>query len=327
VNELRILYHDPYQDPYERVVDISEIVETCSWSTSLGATPGQLRMTIVGELIEFAAGALVEVFDGDRGVFMGYVFAVRLSQEQHVEVTAYDQTRYLKNQDTLVFGAMPMHQVFLAICEQYGLRFGTVDEVAHSCAPAVHEGRSLWDVLQSYADETLARTGKLYIVRDNFGELELRDVDGLHTDLLIDDVSVITAYDYEISIADRTYNQIKLGKESKSAKSRMWTIVKDSTRIREWGLLQFHQKMGEGTPDGELEQLGESLLRIYNRPSQTLSLVCLGEFIVQAGSGVQVSLSALQATTGGQNYIVKDCEHTVTNDNHTMKLELALDSV
>jgi hypothetical protein len=324
MNTLRILYHDPRE---QRVFDISEIVEQLSWSTSLGAKPGELRLLVVGDLIEFAMGAMVEVLDGEQGIFQGFVFGARLSQEQHVELTAFDQTRYLKNQDTLVLGAMPIHQVFRSICGQYGLKMGTVDESAYTCAPAIHEGRSLWDVLQSYADETLARSQKLYIVRDAFGQLELRDVETLHTNLLIDDVSVITAYDYEISIADNTYNQIKLGKESKGSAERLWTIVKDSTRIGEWGLLQFHRKLDEATPDGTLEQLGESLLRIYNRPSQALSLACLGDFRVQAGSGVQVSLSALQATSDGQNYIVKSCAHSASNELHTMKIELALDSV
>lgn len=324
MNTLRILYHDPRE---QRVFDIAEIVENLSWSTSLGAKPGELRLTVVGEIIEFALGAMVEVLDGELGVFLGYVFDVRLTQEQHVELIAFDQTRYLKNQDTLVFKAAPIHTVFRSICEQYGLKVGTVDASSYTCAPAIHEGKSLWDVLQSYADETLARSGKLYIVRDAFGALELRDVEALHTDLLIDDVSVITAYDFQISIADNTYNQIKLGKESKGKSERLWTIVKDSTRIGEWGLLQFHKKMDEATPDGELEQLGESLLRIYNRPSRALSLACLGDFRVQAGSGVQVSLSALQATSEGQNYIVKSCGHAVANEMHTMKLELAMDSV
>lgn len=324
MNTLRILYHDPTE---QRVFDIAEIVESLSWTTGLGAKPGQLRLTAVGEIIEFAMGAMVEVLDGEQGIFMGYVFDVRLSQEQHVEITAFDQTRYLKNQDNFVFGAMPLHEVFRAICGEYGLAMGTVDESSYTCAPAIHDGKSLWDVLQGYVDETLAKSTKLFVVRDNFGKLELRDVESLHTGLLIDDVSVITSYEFQISIADNTYNQIKLGKESKGSSERLWTIVKDSTHIKEWGLLQFHKKMGEGTPDDSLDQLGTSLLSIYNRPSRALSLSCLGDFRVQAGSGVQVSLSALQATSDGQNYIVKDCSHEVTNEVHTMKLDLALDSV
>ncbi|MCK9453282.1 MAG: hypothetical protein M0Q90_16415 [Bacteroidales bacterium] len=327
-SELLILYYEPSESgDFDEAIDITDIVEELQISSSLDSQPGQASLTIVGDQNEYVMGACIQVLDGDRGVFMGYVFTVSMSNEAKVRLTALDQCRYLKNQDTFVLEPMTVDALFKKICSEWKLNQGTVDSSSHTCKASIHEGKSIWDVVTQYCEETFVETGKLFIVRDNFGSLELRDVENLHTELLIDDVSVINQYNYEVSIDKNTYNQIKIGKDNKAKNERAWVVVKDSNTIKQWGVLQYHKKLSEETKDATLEKYAEKLLKTYNRFTQTLTLNCLGDFALSAGSGIQIQLDAIKSTSENQNYIVKSCTHNIKNALHEMQLELVMDRI
>lgn len=328
--ELLILYFEPSAeggDSYSDPVDITDLVESFQYTTSMDSQPGTLILSVIGDNFEYVLGGCIEVRHGDEGVFKGYIFTVSMSNEAMVIITVFDQSRYLKNQDTFVFEEMTVDALFRQMCSDWGLVMGVVDASGFMCKKSIHEGRSIWDVIGEYCDETLVGTGKYYFVRDVFGKLELRDVEALHTGLVIDDVSLINGYDYEVSIDKDTYNQVKIGKENGEKTERVWVVAKDSTTQKQWGLLQYHRKFNEATPDNMMEGYADKLLKIYNRHTQTLSLVCFGDFRVRAGSGIQIKLSGLKSTSDDQNYIVKSCTHTVNNMQHRMQLELAMDRV
>lgn len=326
---LLILYYEPSeQGDYDKAIDITDLVETLQLTTAMDAQPGQATLNIISDNLEYTMGACIQILDGDEGIFTGYIFTVSMDNGEKIQITALDQSRYLKNQDTFVFSeAMTVDALFKQLCNDWRLQMGQVDASSFSCKPSIHEGRSLWDVIDSYCEETFVGTGKLYMVRDNFGKLELRDVENLHTGLRIDDISIIQKYRYEVSIDKNTFNQIKIGKDSASKTERVWTIVKDSTTIDQWGLLQYHKKFGEQTPSGQMQDYAEKLLKAYNKHTQTLTLDCFGDFRVRAGSGIQIQLDAFKSTADNQNYIVKSCTHVIKNKQHQMQLELAMDRV
>ena len=71
---------------------------TIEWERTGAA--GKLTFTTVKtgtEDMSFQEGDPVCFYYDDKLVFMGYVFTKKRDREHHIEVTCYDQIRYLKN--------------------------------------------------------------------------------------------------------------------------------------------------------------------------------------------------------------------------------------
>mgnify|MGYP003299102826 CR=1 FL=1 len=69
-------------------------------------SPGKLTFTTVkipNSEMDFFEGDPVCFYYDDKLVFKGYVFKKKRDREHHIEVTCYDQIRYLKNKYTYVF--------------------------------------------------------------------------------------------------------------------------------------------------------------------------------------------------------------------------------
>lgn len=54
-------------------------------------------------VINFQEGAAVRLKVDGKPVFFGFVFSKKRDKDQIIEVTAYDQLRYLNNKDTYVY--------------------------------------------------------------------------------------------------------------------------------------------------------------------------------------------------------------------------------
>ena len=131
-------------------------------------------------------------------------------------------------------------------------------------------------------------------------------------------------YDYSSSIDDDSYNQIKLIKENQETQKREIYIVKDSSTIKQWGLLQYFEKMDENANAAQIKERAEMILKLKNRVTKKLKLECLGDLKVAAGSGVILGISDLEneGITINQYFMVTSCTHTFKNDLHTMQLEV-----
>ena len=84
---------------------IPEVEEGVSWQTDRFGTPGTLKFSIPKENIgRFEEGDHVALQIDGKDIFYGFVFTKKSSgKSDMVEVTAYDQLRYLKNKDTYVY--------------------------------------------------------------------------------------------------------------------------------------------------------------------------------------------------------------------------------
>ena len=90
-----------------------------------------------------------------------------------VTITAYDQIRYLKNKDTLVYENKTADGVVALIGEKYGFNIGTLANTVWVIASRVEDNVSLLDMISNALDQTLQNTGDLYILHDDFGKLNL----------------------------------------------------------------------------------------------------------------------------------------------------------
>lgn len=305
--------------------DISELITDAVWETTLTNQPGKLTFNYIDDnKVTISEGSPISFKVDGKGVFFGYIFKRGKKKDEKVPVTAYDQMRYLKNKDTYVLSNLTASQIFTKICSDFKLSFEVVDSSSYIVSPRVNDNKTLFEIIQYGIDETLINTGNWYMIRDNFGKLQFININSMKTDLFIGDESLLIDFDYESSIDDDTYNQVKLIKENKETKKREIYIVKDSNTIKQWGLLQYFEKMDENANTAQIRTRAEMILKLKNRVTKKLKLDCLGDLRVTAGSGIVLGISDLQkeGVAINQYFMVTSCSHTFQNDLHTMQLEV-----
>ncbi|MGL4790752.1 MAG: XkdQ/YqbQ family protein [Anaerotignaceae bacterium] len=96
-------------------------------------------------------------------------------------------------------------------------------------------------------------------------------------------------------------------------------IAKDSESIQNWGLLQYFEKINNGT-NGKAK--ADAMLAMYNSKRRALSVAkAFGDARVRGGSLVPVILKL--GDIDAKSYLLVDtAKHTFTADYHTMDLTL-----
>ena len=307
------------------VYDVSELFTEATWETTLIEQPGKFTLNYVNDnYVEVSEGSSLSFKVNGQGVFFGYVFKRGKKYDDKVSVTAYDQMRYMKNKDTYVLSNMTASQIFEKLCGDFKLHYKVVDASSYIVLPRVNDNKTLFEINQHALDETLINVGEWYVIRDNFGVVEFININSLKTMLVFGDYSNTTGYDYESSIDDDTYNQVKLVQENKDTKKREVYIIKDSDTIKQWGTLQYFEKVDEKANAAQIQERGDRLLKLKNRVTKTLKLPCLGDLQVFAGSGIVLGISDLQKEDIpiNQYFMVTKSTHKFINDYHTMQLEV-----
>lgn len=308
------------------IYDMGQLVSSgIKWDTNISDQPGKLTFEYIDqEDIILNMGSVISLKVDGKGIFYGYLFKKSFSKIGKISVVAYDQMRYLKNKGIYSFSNMTASAIFSNICADFKLKSEVVNASMYIVGPRLHDNKTLFEAIQYGIDETLTNTGNWYMIRDNFGKLQFVNVNTLKTNLFIGDASLLVDYDYNNSIDDDTYNQIQLVKENKESKKRERFIVEDSNNIKQWGILQYFEKVDEKANAAQIQARAEMLLKLKNRSIKTLKLDTLGDLSVFAGTGVVVGISDLkkESVATNQYFMVTKCTHSFSTDLHTMQLEL-----
>ena len=289
-----------------------------SWERK--GTPGKLEFSVIqDDILHFEEGNPVKLTVDDTVMFYGFVFSRRRKAGSPVvSVTAYDQTRYLKNKDTLLAEGMKASDLLKRLADDFRLRLGTVEDTEYVIESIVEENTTLFDMLQNALDETLLHTGRLYCLYDDAGTLTLKELSSMKLNLLIDEETAET-YDYSSGIDGQTYNKIKLAFDNEETGKREIYVAQDGEHINQWGVLQYFEM--EQTATGAAAK-AETLLKLYNRKSRNLSIQnAFGDVRVRAGSGVAVLLH-LDDLTLSQYMLVEKVVHHWKEVVHGMDLTL-----
>lgn len=299
---------------YEPLVE-----DEVTFSTERKGAPGQLNFKVVkDDYIDFQEGNEVRCVKDDKEVFFGFVFTKKRNKEHRIDVTCYDQLRYLKNKDTIVYENKTASEFLKMIANDFNLKVGAVEDTKFKIKSRVEENTTLFDMVQNALDETLQNTKQMYVLYDNFGKLTLKNISNMKTDLLIDE-DCLQDFDYTSSIDVNTYNTIKLSYKNKKTGKRDIYITKDGNNINKWGILQYFEDIKS---DKNAKAKADALLELYNHKTRNLTLKgVFGNLKVRAGSMVIVNLNIGDIIT--KNYfIVEKCKHIFKSDEHFMDLLL-----
>lgn len=300
------------------------VEEGIEWTTERKNTPGKLSFKVLrDDALDFSEGSAVRMkADGDK-VFFGFVFKQKRSNEQIITVTAYDQLRYLKNKDTIVYENKTADQFLRMVATDYALNVGVLENTGHIIESRVEENASLFEMIQNALDLTLQNTGEMFVLYDDFGKLTLKHlssmvVGGPGAYLMVDEETCET-FDYTSSIDDNTFNKIKLTYDDEGTGSRQVYIAQDSGNINKWGVLQYFDTLKKGE-NGQAK--ADALLKLYNKKTRNLKLAnVLGDNRVRAGSMIAVNLDLGDVKL--RNFmLVESCRHTYKESEHWMDLTL-----
>lgn len=309
---------------YWSMYDLSEIVSEVSWSTGTGSQPGKFTFNIQEDKMIFLRnGDIITAKADGKAFFEGKIFTRKKKKNKTWQIIAYDNLRYLKNEDTLVFNASSASARFKTICQTQGLPFRILDNAGYNCAAAVMDQKTYFAMLEDSLEETRKGYGVRYGIRDNAGTLEFYNYNRMITKLVLGDQSLVTDYDYESSI-DEAFNAVKVIRENEDKKTREVFTATHAGNIKKWGKLQMVETASDADLNSsQLQKQANDLLRENNKETRTLSLEAVGNISIQAGNSFILRLSDLEREGIKKDTLalVHSCDHSL-GFPHTMSLEV-----
>lgn len=283
-------------------------------------SPGKLTFTTVkipNAGMSFSEGDPVCFYYDNKPIFMGYVFTKKRDREHHIDVTCYDQLRYLKNKYSYVFENKTASQIIQALCADFNLYTGTIEDTGYVIPAVAEENKAAFDIVLSVIEDTLLNTGDMFVLYDDFGKLTLKNVANMISDTLIFEDSAEN-FDYSSSIDDETYNSIVLYYKDDNNKIQVFN-ASNNDRIAQWGTLRYFEEVKTPTIG---QNKANSLLKLYCRKTRSLKITgAFGDTNVRGGTLIPVKLNLGDIITN--NFMqVEKVTHKFENDHYTMDLTL-----
>lgn len=307
------------------IKECSTITEKVEYSTNRTGSPGKLTFSLIkaGDL-SFHEGNTVRFSVNGILVFFGYIFSKSKDRWGVIEVTAYDQLRYLKANESYCFKGFTAGQIIERIANQFNLVTGTLEDTGYAIPSLIQEDKSCLDTISKAVDLTTANTGKVFVFFDDGGKLSLRLAENLMTNIIIGSQSLLTDYTYKTDIDSDTYNQIKLVRPNKKTGKGEVVLFRDSETIDKWGLLQKYEKVDEEVNVAQMAEQAQFMLKYYNRVSRTLSAEAIGapELIpLRAGAMIMINVPDLGDISLSKYVLLDKVDHTFENETHTISIE------
>lgn len=283
-------------------------------------SPGKLTFTTIKSPnggMNFQEGDAVCFYYDNKPVFMGYVFTKKRDREQHITVTCYDQIRYLKNKYSYVFENKTATQIIQALCADFNLHTGIMDNTSYVIPAVAEENKAAIDIILGVLEDTLANTGNMFVLYDEFGKIQVRNAANMISGTLICDTTAEN-FDYSSSIDDETYNSIVLYYKGDNQAIQIYT-ASNPTTIKQWGTLRYFEEVK--TPSIG-QNKANSLLKLYNRKTRELKINgAFGDISVRGGTLIPVKLDLGDIDI--HNYmLVEKVTHKFDYDHYTMDLTL-----
>ena len=302
-----------------KIYEISDLVTSVTWKDVLNDGCSKLEFSYVDDNLVIENGSVIRFKYDSTDIFYGYVFKHSQNKQKEITVTAYDQLRYCKAKDTIVVkNNDTIDSLVKKMCNYFNLKTGTLTNTGYKLPVSVQDDKTWLDIIYTAIGDTLMNTGKWYCLRDEFGRITIRNLEDLILNLVLGDESLVYDYEYEKSIDDGFYDQIKIVSDNESTGKRDVYIARDSNSIEKYGLLQYFEVLDKNANPSQAKAKADNLLRLYNRELETLSLECLGDTRIRAGSSFYGQIEDIQLN---RRLIVKSVTHNFV-PVHTMQIEV-----
>ncbi len=302
--------------------DIAPQVQKATYTTNRTGSPGTLKFTVNASGISFVEGDSVRLSVDGQVVFLGWVFTKSRDRYAVIDVTCYDQLRYLKASASYCFVGRTAGQIIREIAQDFQLAVGTLDDTGYLIPTLIKEDKSCLDIISAAIQETLLATGKLYTFFDDAGALSLREAGSMVARGVVGDGSLLLDYTYKTDIDEHTYNSVKLVRPNEATgRGEVFQAI-DSSNIARWGLLQLYQTVDEALNDAQAAAKAQAMLAYYNRRWRTLKVSSLGLLGLRAGQMLMMDVPSLGDISLYALVLLEKVTHTFEHDTHTMDFEV-----
>ncbi len=298
------------------------VQEPIKLAREMGGVPSTLSFSVlIDEELKIENGDRVKLLDGDKVLFLGYVFELKRTSGEFIQVTAYDQLRYLKNKRSYyMLKDKTATDIIKMIADDFGMKYQELADTGHKVGIYISDNQTLIDLILWYIYTTKIETGNLYELYDDSGELKLVNIDDMATDYLLD-TDTINDFNYSKSIDKATYNVITLVKNAKDSEDgkRKIYIKADKKSIEKWGRLEYTDTI-EGDENGD--EKASNLLERKNKETKYFTAKgALGDSSIRGGSLV---ICGIELNDGEKEryMVVRKVVHTFENNAHFMDLTL-----
>lgn len=325
------------------VYNITALAGNIQHQTQLGGQPGKLTFSVqqdTNNVLEMVCGSIILFSIDGVGIFKGYIFTMGTDATGVYKITAYDQMRYLKNEEVYTTSEMTASQIFELVCRDVypGLRvsitgdtyrppelpYQIVTPTTFVVPEYFHNRKTLYSIIEYGIDRTNIEEGNkpvaerhYYYIKDKFGVLQFTELGQGLTNLIIGERSLLTSYQYEISVDKNTYNSVVIVRDNETTGKRdVWSLF-DSETQKQWGKLQMVQEADKNANEAQIRELAFNLMELRNRETKTMKLTALGRPELVAGSGFNFQLDKLGLK---QNMWITSATHNYERDYHTMEL-------
>ena len=306
-----------------KVWDAANCTTQATYTTNRTGSPGTFKFTVqkAGDLSFVEGDGVIFKLDGQL-IFKGWVFTKSKDRWGVIDVTCYDQMRYLKANASYSFYGQTAGDIIKQIGEDFQLTMGQIDDTGYAIPSLIETDQSCLDIIQGAVEQTLLNTGTLYVFFDDGNGLALRRPEDMKADVMIGDRSLLLDYTYKTDIDEQTYNRVKVAMPNEETGGADVYIAEDSDNIARWGLLQLYQKVDGDANSAQLKAQAEATLSYYNRRLRTLKVSSLGVPGLRAGQMILMQVKGLGDIDLNQWLLIEKCTHTFENDKHTMELDL-----
>ena len=284
--------------------------------------PSKMTFKVVqDEILDIQEGYRVKVQRGDVGIFFGFVFKRSLDKDNILSVVAYDQLRYLKNEQIYNTINKKASEIIKQLAEDFKLTVGDIADTEY-VIPRFRAGKqTLFDLMQTALDITTEETKQLYVLYDNYGKLTLKNINDMQVNILIDSETAEN-FNFDSDIDKDTYNEIVLYFDNKETNKRETCNPQyDKENIAKWGLLRKIKSVNPQKPIN-LDELAKAMLKRYNRVRRTLTIKnAFGDDRVRGGSIIFVKLY-IDKQEINMKMLVEKVKHIYSNNSHFMDLML-----
>ena len=303
--------------------DIAPQVQRVTYTTNRTGSPGTLNFTVnASGGLSFVEGDPVRFSVDGQLIFLGWVFTKSRDRHAVIEVTCYDQLRYLKASASYCFTGRTAGEIISEIAQDFQLQVGALDKTGYPIPTLIMEEKSCLDIISTALQKTLLATGTLYTFFDDGGALSLREAGAMVAEGVVGTCSLLTDYSYKTDIDQQTYNSIKLSRPNEATGRADVFQVMDSGNIGKWGLLQLYQTVDGAMNDAQAEAQARSMLKYHNRRFRTLKVQALGILGLRAGQMLMMDVDNLGDINLHGLVLLERVSHTFKNDLHTMDFDV-----
>ena len=315
------------------IFDVSELASQIRYFSDMEGQPGKLSFILEkdpNDILKISVGSIVlfKVVEDkvEKGIFFGYIFTLGTDATEAYEVVAYDQMRYLKNENVLNMENETASTWFNRICNILsigGNRCSIITPSSYVLPTRLFNKQSYYSMIDWACKETLLKSKDkpFYFIRDVFGVLEFNELENAKTDYIIGDESMLTDYKYELDIDSDTYNKVSIVKVSEKEGKIIRKYAESTVNRIKWGDLGFIKTVGDKMEEKEMQDYANQILLLKNKVKKTMKLNALGIPDLRAGSSFLFRLNKLNIM---EWMYITSITHNYDKDFHTMEMEVSI---